>query len=422
MIKKIIYFSFRCLSSLGLVLFMYLLKVLYGLEFLGEIGFVISLSVFISVVSRMGSEYASYRHMSTKSKDSEAYNSCIRYFTCGITASLIVSVVISLVVFIIYRQYNSVIAFDIRFLFLYSITLSILQFLASSKRSLSMFFSSYALDQGAYYLIISIILLIKKYLFNLDVDKEFLYSVSLLISFIMVPIGFISMGRFYSLQSLKYNNIKYYIKDSFQSLNFSLYEYYLFWAPGIVSGWFFSMSTVGAISLGMRLFQVMIFGISLLNVFCAPKILELFKDSENDPNIPVVENRLDIVKHKLKGYKKSYISYFYMSIVSACIVFLFMFYKETSTEYIMIALLFLILGVARSFYGPIFHVFNYYKMNASRFFYGVCITSLILMCILSYYSQSPILMLSTYLFCWLFTMQYMVYRLNNRRAFWKSIW
>ncbi|MEJ1268110.1 hypothetical protein WDV93_15715 [Pantoea ananatis] len=81
----------------------------------------------------------------------------------------------------------------------------------------------------------------------------------------------ISIRHWFSFKFITLECIHGYVKISAGFFVFSLYlNTIFFWAPGVISGWFLSFESVGVIALGMRFFQLILFGLSLLNVFWPP--------------------------------------------------------------------------------------------------------------------------------------------------------
>ncbi|REE79665.1 hypothetical protein [Pantoea ananatis] len=380
----------------------------WGLGVLGEVGFIISCSVFISVVSRMGGDYSSYYHVI--GNEIREKNVVKRYVTCGLILAITTSLMLCFSFWYVMRLtgINERMTLDLNSLFLCSTIITVLQFTSSVKRALSKIVESYFYEQGIFFLLVSVVIFSFHFFLVDNHNIELLMLTMASIGGGMSVCALISIRHWFSFKFITLECIHGYVKISAGFLFFSLFEYYLFWAPGVISGWFLSFESVGVIALGMRFFQLILFGLSLLNVFLAPRLLNEIKLRDVGADMSVSVSLI------LDPYKEDYRIYFYSSILVFVTGMIFCSIYINNNSHFFVVLCFGVVGVIRCWYGPLIHVFNQLKIKGDLFFMSLSGVSFVLMCIFNAIFKRPEGMLVVYILIWVITLQYMNYKVFKR--------
>lgn len=392
----LIYCILRIFSAFGLLSLTFIIKALYSIEVLGELTFVISISVFISVIARLGSDYSSYKICTANNN----YNNVCKFFTCGLLLAIISSGILGTILFFVLDNFHKTgeSKIDYKLIVILSENCAILQFIATFKRANNKIVESYLLDQGTYYLILSLALVTLFFINNGDYDTALIFRTIIYESMI-----FIFIGLFFSMEYIKKEFINFeciieHIRINMHYLKFTIFEYYLFWFPMVIFGFLYDHKISGIASIGGRIFQLIIFGLSLINVIYIPIII---KEINSKEILKLTKNNrlLEIIPHG-----KKYLLYLYLSIIlsTLTVVILYVYFKDI--EIALIILIFCSCGILRCYYGPIMHIYNFVKKDDDYTLLLIVLISSIATIILNNIYSSPLLTMLIYLITWAFSL------------------
>ncbi len=276
------YFSIflsRLISGFSLIFLSFYIANIFGVSDSGFFNLFWTVLMFFSILSKYGNDYLSLKKIGIYAKNKEEKSST---FFINRTVSFII--LICIVVLLLYQSLSYLNFFDLFFdkkeklAFSFAayciLPFTLVIFFASILKGFQSKSAAYILDQGG--IALSLLLLVFLCEFNIYTDLPYFFWIG---SSIILVFLFVNIQSHYSKIFNTSWSFKLYlnkIKDSFRDANSYFFltfsDFILYWSPIIFISFFNNLFETGVYSNILRLSQIIVFFMAIINTLLAPKL------------------------------------------------------------------------------------------------------------------------------------------------------
>jgi O-antigen/teichoic acid export membrane protein len=283
----------RLISGFSIVALSFYIARVFGVLESGFFNFFWTVLLFLSVFSKFGYDYLSLKKIGVYASNLN-FQKTNQFINTTFTWILSICVLIFGVYYLITRFYKSNILIDaedmkaISFAVYSLLPFTIVIYMSSILKGFQSKVSAYILDQGG----IALVFLIAIIFFQVNIYTDLLYvfliccSIVMFLSYNSVQYYFRKTFQRKWLFSLDVTDFKAKIKDSSNYFVLTLSEFSLYWSPILFISLFNDLFDTGVYSNILRLSQIIVFFMAIINTLLAPKLaFELHKEDIDRKNL-----------------------------------------------------------------------------------------------------------------------------------------
>jgi len=292
----------RLISGFSIVVLSFYIARVFGVVESGFFNFFWTVLLFLSVFSKFGYDYLSLKKIGVYASNLN-FQKTNQFINTTFTWILSICVLVFGIYYLIteFYQFHSLIDAEdmkaISFAVYCLLPFTVVIYMSSILKGFQSKVSAYILDQGGIALVFLIVIIF--FQFNIYTDLLYIFliccSIIIFLSYNSVQYCFRKTFQRRWLFSLDVTAFKAKIKDSSNYFVLTLGEFSLYWSPILFISLFNDLFDTGVYSNMLRLSQIIVFSMAIINTLLAPKLaFELHKEDID------LNNLIRILKEAIK--------------------------------------------------------------------------------------------------------------------------